>query len=313
MDSTRRRQRHLLISRVLALVLVCWLGTLPASAKVLLKTTLSPNPAQVGERVHLRIDRIEDISATQPSFQTPNPEFPIIPGLSLLSSQVGQNIATVNQQTRVMLSYHFILVPTQTGNFPIPPLGMGYDQDKVLLSEALTLKVQAPPGRWGKSPLWVMGFGMVPLLALGLWGFWWRKRVKKNQKNVDIHPSHPAENRIERVAVQIEQRSEPAASAKANSTAPPHPTSLSQLRSEFRAALNQRFPDLPSGLIGQEIVNWLKTQDNSGLPAHSTVLDELDIFLHHCDQLRFQPQGVEPEELALLHAQAERILAQIKS
>lgn len=294
MDPTRRRQRHFLIqglnALILALVLV--LAALPASAKVLLKTTLSPNPAQVGEQVHLRIDRIEDMSASQTTLQTPNPEFPIIPGLSLLSSQVGQNISTQNNQVRVLFRYHFILVATQTGNFPIPPLSMGYDQDKVLLSDELTLKVQAPPGQGGGSWFWVMLFGVLPLFGLGIW-------LLRRKSSTKVKP-------LERVTVTVETRPS-APSAMTTHPILPVPDSLDALRNHFRTELGKRFDTLPSGLTSQEIVNWLKAQ---GLGA--ALLDEMEIYMHHCDHLRFQPQGVESDELALLHQQAEQILKQLK-
>ncbi len=308
MDPTRRRQRHFLIQGINALILawVLVLAALPASAKVLLKTTLSPNPAQVGEQVHLRIDRIEDMSATQTTMQTPNPEFPIIPGLSLLSSQVGQNISTQNNQVRVLLRYHFILVATQTGNFPIPPLSMGYDQDKVLLSDELTLKVQPPPGQGGGNWFWVVLFGILPLLGVGLWLL--RRKSSPKVKNQDRQGHNQAQRSqpLEKVSVTLET-SPPAASAMKANPILPVPDSLEALRNAFRLELGKRFDTLPSGLTSQEIVNWLKAQGIAD--AH---LDELEIYLHHCDHLRFQPQGVELDELALLHQQAEQILKQLK-
>ncbi|MBT9544132.1 MAG: BatD family protein [Candidatus Sericytochromatia bacterium] len=308
MDPTRRRQRRFLIqglnALILALVLV--LVALPASAKVLLKTTLSPNPAQVGEQVHLRIDRIEDMSATQTTLQTPNPEFPIIPGLSLLSSQVGQNISTQNNQVRVLLRYHFILVATQTGNFPIPPLSMGYDQDKVLLSDELTLKVQSPPDQGGGNWFWVLLFGILPVFAVGLWLL--RRKSSPKVKTQDKQGQNQAQKDepLERVTITVET-SPPAASAMKANAILPVPDSLEALRNAFRIELGQHYANLPSGLTSQEIVNWLKAQG-----VAEALLDELEIYLHHCDHLRFQPQGADGDELALLHQQAERILTQLK-
>jgi len=296
MDSTRRRQRHLLIQgRFTALILVWLLAVLPASAKVLIKTTLSPNPAQVGERVHLRIDRIEDLTAAQPTLQTPNPEFPIIPGLTLLSSQVGQNISTHNQQVRVLLRYDFVLMPTETGNFPIPPLSMGYDQEKHLLSDELTLNVQVPPGQSGGQLFWLLLFGVLPLIAVGVW------LLRRNRRRKVSPPQ------MDRVTVTVQDSPAPVTPAPKEEILP-LPDSLETLRSAFRTEMGQRFPALPSGLTSQEIVNWLKNQG-----VGSALLDELEIYLHHCDHLRFQPQGVDLDELALLHQQAERILSQLKA
>jgi hypothetical protein len=285
MDSTRSWQRHFLniCSKRFLLIALLLGGLMPAAnAKVLLKTSLSPNPTQVGEQVLLRIDRIEDLSSQPEVLHAPNPELPVIPGLSLLSSQMGQNIATQNQQMRVMLTYQYLLVATKAGEYQIPALDMGQDQGKSIKTNPLVLHVIAPPGRF--SPLW---FFLI-ILPLGVLGIWlWRRNSSKVSitQEPDSIENYILEPEIE--AIEL-------------------PT-LDTLRNSFKQDLKEIFPELHLAWTSQEIITYLQKQIKT-----SDLIQELENFLNQCDHLRFQAQNVDNNLLLQLNKKAKTLIIRLK-